>query len=89
MNIFSFGEKKSKTAAPAVDPLEERLDKIERDMLALRADMDSWMDRVVRLTGRIVKRAAIDNPPEPPEPEDRNARISEMIRLKRQGITRN
>lgn len=36
--------------------LAERLEKVERDMKALRADAEEWQERYARLNARIAKR---------------------------------
>lgn len=40
--------------------LREALEKVKRDHIELRAEMDEWIDRLGRLVGRLSKRAALD-----------------------------
>lgn len=45
---------------PSYRDLRETIEKVQRDHVALRAEMDEWLDRLGRLTGRLAKRAAVD-----------------------------
>jgi len=66
-----FGKKK------AAKPLENvlaafslRLVQLEREMRNLKLDYLETYDKTQRLMSRVAKRAALDNPPLPPEPDD-------------------
>lgn len=78
------------TAEQLAEAFLERLERVEREMKALRADQDDWIDRMARLQGRISKRAGLEATPKAPNdpgasqasPEDINTRI----RLQRAGV---